>query len=484
MRRTADEIARLLGGRWSAPADVSALRERPRGVTIDSRAVRTGDVFVALPGSRVDGRDFIDAAIGAGAAFAIAPPRGGWAPASAARTLLVEDPVAALATLAADHRDGFGRAEVVGVTGSVGKTTTCRLLDATLGESLRGSASERSFNNHLGVPLTLLNAHEDDEYVICEIGASMPGDIARLACVARPTIAVITGAGRAHLERLGSVEGVAKEKSSLGRAVGPGGVVFVADGFPIEDGELGAGGAEVVRVGATARAGVRIAGAEHVRMRTGETPVPLGDCDPDRIVLRVTLADGGVFEAPIAGRALALNVALTAAVGRRLGLRDEQIATGLRRMVPAPMRFERRVVGGVEIYNDAYNANPESLTAALETFAEIARPSARRVLVLGDMLELGDECEAQHADLLERALATPGVMRICLIGPAFAHAANRATDDRIVIYPEFDDSAVAAAASHIEPGDAVLLKGSRGMRLERVAEILTAREPAHAATLR
>ncbi len=528
MRRSVGEIARLLGGVWAAPPDDKVMRIRPRGVTIDSRAVRPGDVFVALPGARVDGRDFIGAAVGAGAVVALAQRREGSPQEHTGRTMFVGDAVAALATLAADHRDGMLRTEVVGVTGSVGKTTTCRLLDAALGSALRGSASARSFNNHLGVPLTLLNADEEDDYVISEIGASGPGEIARLAGIARPTVAVITGAGRAHLEGFGSVAGVAREKGALARAVGPGGVVFVAEGFPAGDEELGSGGAEVLRVGAGAGASVRIAGVEHVRLggRTGETPVPLGlgvarlsepgveseNCNEsrkpltpalsrgerggctgetpvplgavplgvgeegtDRIGLRVTLADGGVFEAPIAGRALAMNVALAAAVGRRLGLRDADIAAGLRRMIPAPMRFERSLVGGVEIFNDAYNANPESLAVAMETFAEVARRGSRRVMVLGDMLELGAERDEQHAEALERVRSIAGVCLICLIGPAFAHAAMNSNDERIVTHADADDRAIAAAAALIEPGDSVLIKGSRGMRLERLVGALASR---------
>ena len=497
MRRTLGEIQEIVRGRWMAPPDRVALAGVATGVSIDSRTLRVGDLFLALDGARVDGRDYADAAIDAGAAAVLAEARAGWGCARADRVLIVDNAVVALRTLALDHRAGITRTTVIGVTGSVGKTTTCRLLDAALASRLRGRCSPRSYNNHLGVPLTILSAEADDGYLICEAGASAPGEMAEHAALIRPDVALITGVGRAHLEGFATVDRAAREKAALGLAAPAPGAVFVAEGSPALDAALESARAEVIRVGLSDCAHVRIESASHewsdslnghdrtrvrnnVRdARSTEKKSLCGGRSQDGVGLRVRLADGAEFVAPVAGRRLAMNVALAVSAARRLGLADEDIRAGLRGAAFPPMRFERSVIGAVEVFNDAYNANPESVASAIETFAELAelaanpaaRPGARQIIVLGDMLELGRAEAAAHEEALGRALAA-GVDRVIALGPRFARAAQSRPDDRLLALDGASDEAIDRATGEIKPGDSVLLKGSRGMRLERVARTL------------
>jgi len=462
---TLRDIATVTGGTWASAPSVAALTERATGVTIDSRAIRPGDLFVALEGTRVDGRDFVDAAQSAGAAAVLAEPRDGWPSAHPERVLLAPDARAALAALATAHRARLTSTAVIAVTGSVGKTTTCRLIDGALSSALTGRASPRSFNNDLGAPLTVLSARPTDEYLVCEIGASASGEIDRLAAIVRPDIAVITGAGRAHLEGFGTIETVACEKAALARAVTPGGVAIVASGSPHLECALASATCEIIRVGSSDGDDGRIEDIEPIGCSSR-------DGGPLRPWLRVTLADGGVFEAPVAGRALAVNIALAVTVARRLGLDAGAIGRGLSRATPAPMRFEPIDVGGVLLINDAYNANPESVAAALEAFGAVAPAGRCRVVVLGDMLELGSAGPAAHREAVHAALAVPGLARLTLIGPLFARAGAEADDPCIEMIPDASDEALAGVAASLTVGAAVLLKGSRGMRLERIAEAL------------
>ena len=470
-------IAALLKGRWQgdAPADADATL---RGLSIDSRTIQPGQVFLAIKGDRFDGHDFLDAAFARGAAFAIASSsHPSFLVARPSSLLLVPDPLAALHRLASAWRDELGHCNttVIAVAGSNGKTTTRHLIHHVLTcGGLRGTQSPKSFNNHIGVPLTLLasgisgvgcrvsgQGKDDvtpehsphptphtpaDDFVVVEVGTNHPGEIAALGAIVRPDIAVITSIGAEHLEFFGDLAGVAREEASLLACVRDGGVAFVPrHGDWPEDFEF---------------------------------PVPVG------VGLAQFLWQDAVAEAvALPGVHNLSNAAAAAAVARTLGLTDEVIRRGLATVAAVEGRSEVIELGQrVTLLNDSYNANPSSMLAALAMLGEVAG-HRRRVMVLGDMLELGDESPRAHADVVTQAVLGGGV--VILIGERMTAFDARQTPalregtmpDGVHLFRTLDASATAAIVELLRPGDAVLLKASRGMRLERLIPAIEARFP-------
>lgn len=416
---TLNEIARAVGGE---------LREEDapvRGVSTDTRTLEAGSLFVAIRGERFDGHDHIDAALDRGAAGALCERV-----CDEGACIVVNDTVAALGALAAAYRATL-RATVIGVTGSAGKTTTCRMLDAALGQTLRGTCSVKSFNNAIGVPLTILSANEDDGYLVCEIGTSEQGEIAALSAMARPDIGVITSIGRAHLEGLGDLDGVRCEKSAIG-----GGVTLIPAGD------------DALRACFPPDSNVECVEATNI--------------DVSRTGTRFD-ADGERFEVALIGAHHAHNAAFAVRVAQRLGIDTPSIREGLAGVRAAEMRFETHTIGGVTIVNDAYNANPESMIASLRAFNVAHSAAARRVVVLGDMLELGSDSGAAHEEL-GTLLEEMSIDSLVCVGAAMSSAlGSRAA---LVL----DDLGAERVAGLFAPGDAVLLKGSRGIGLERVLD--------------
>jgi UDP-N-acetylmuramoyl-tripeptide--D-alanyl-D-alanine ligase len=467
-----DRIRSLAGGRWLV--EPGAGSPVPAGAAIDTREVRPGNIFVAFRGERADGHAFIPDAAGAGAAMAVATDAAAVPANTGVPVLLVGDATRALTDLARFWRHAVPGLRVIGITGSNGKTTTCRLMHAAACDEaaggLRGTAPSRSFNNQLGVPITILSARPDDRVLVCEIGMSTPGEIAARCAVAEPDAAIITTVGEAHLEGLGSMGAIAAEKASIAAGIGPEGIVVIPSGLGLLDAALAAQGtrARVVRVGQNAAANARLT---DVRPTGGGTAFQV---------------DGVPFEIPLPGIHNASNAALCVVMARWLGVPDDAIRTGLARAAPVPMRLERSVIATdppITLINDAYNANPGSVRAALRVLAET--PAAgRRVAVLGDMLELGDFASAAHADILRGANAA-GIDAVLTVGPRFAAASGAdATARADHAEAEVDDAALGRIAAMVRPGDTVLVKGSRGVRLERVVRLLegrgaAARRPAH-----
>jgi len=439
---------------------------------MDSRAVRPGQVFVALKGEHTDGHRFIADAAAAGASMAIvalgapiqpAPPPG-------FRVVPVPDVIAALARLASAYRDTLTRTLVVAVTGSAGKTTTTRLIAAALAALGPGSHPARSFNNALGVPLTVLNASPQDAFLICEVGTSAPGEIDALARIVRPDVAVITSIGRAHAEFLGSVGGVAREKSALLRHIrGPRPLALVPSPCAPLDPFL-ADIPHLRRFGRDPAADVRLGRVEML---------------PEGLRFEVASPGGsdGWFSIPLLGEHNAMNALAAVAVARHAGLSDPDIRRGLAAARGPAMRLERSRINGIDVINDAYNANPESMRAAIDTLAALPIPAgARRVLVLGDMLELGDQSAPAHAEVMRHvASRSQALFLVCALGPAMARAAATAMlGVELAREPDPDDAAVNRIAALLQPRDLVLLKGSRGMRVERVVHALQHPVPATA----
>lgn len=468
---TPDLLAEGCGGAWIAGE--AAARRRPlSGVGIDSREPLEGRAFVAIRGERLDGHGFLEAAAAAGAGCLVVDrawlASGGALPAGVP-AFAVADTRRGLAEMARAWRRHLG-GRVIGVTGTCGKTTTKRLMHAALASTQRGSASPKSFNNELGVPLTLLAARADDDYVVVEIGTNRPGEIAFLSEIARPHVAVITLVGHGHLEELGSLEGVAAEKSSmLDRLAAPaiavvrGDQPVLASAVASRRGRLG----EVITFGLGRASQFRLA---------ARRPLEAGQ--------EIELGDGRRFAIALDGEHNALNAVAALAVAERLGVPFARAAGGLASVAASDRRGERRFAGGLEIHDDAYNANPDSMAAALESFAEQAagRPAA---IVLGDMLELGPAGRELHRRLGRQAAALAAridLRRAIFVGPLSAHA--------FAAFGEAAGPALAARAEHaiaatpevaasldqsLPDGAAILLKASRGMGVDRIGRWLEAR---------
>ncbi len=456
-----DNVRAVIGATWAAlPGPDTA--PAATGLSTDSRTIGTGHVFVALRGERTDGHLFLGQAAKSRASLAIvASDFSGPIPAGLP-ALRVPDTARALLRLGAAYRKTLEGTRVVAVTGSNGKTTTKQMIGGVLSQTLRGTASAKSFNNHVGVPLTIFGARPGDQYLVCEIGTNAPGEVSEMARAAAPDVSVITSIGREHLEKLGSLRRVAQEESSQIEFLRPGGLVVMHAGAPHlreqVEARTASGRFSVVTFGTERDADLRV-----------------GNIRPDESGVTFTINDRDEYRIPLLGRHNALNAAAAVGVARRFGLDHEAIAAGLAGVQGPEMRLQVSTVAGVRVINDAYNANPDSMAAALETLAQ-TEVAARRVAVLGDMLELGEHAPSAHAEAIARALdPAAGLHLLIAIGPLMAGAARGLDDDRLTVAGDADDEAVRAAADALRPGDTVLLKGSRRMRLERVLEAIKAR---------
>lgn len=489
--RTPQRVKDLVGGVWlSRPSTPGAPLAR---ICLDTRTLSAGDLFIALRGERFDAHDLLHHARAAALILVERDlPAGALPP--GVPVLKVHSTRRALGHLAHAHRAAL-RAKVVGVGGSNGKTTTVRLIDSVLRTTLRGRASLKSHNNDIGVPLTLLSAEPTDQYLVVEIGTNHPGEIASLGALATPDIAVITSIGREHLEFLGSIRGVIAEEGSLLECIAPGGLGVVPASCPelLERHAATGHPAPLVTFGATPGADLRLTSCTHQWLpgsATHSAPAPS---------LRFTLNAQREFSLPLVGRHNALNALAAIAVARRLGLDDAAIARGLATAQGPEMRWQRRVMSapaeagesatrGIEVINDAYNANPDSTTASITTFAELypPRPGSRRVIVLGDMLELGEHAPPAHDELGALIARLSACDLFIGVGPHAARAVAACQAERspaaidVRHLAALDDASATAIARDLRPGDTLLLKGSRGLRLERIEHALEALHALHA----
>ncbi len=464
-----ESIKAAVGGTWLARPEAHELD----GVSTDTRTVRVGALFVALRGEKFDANTMVGQAAEGGAAMAIVDrPEALPSPLPARLGVLhVQDTGVALLRLAAAYRKTLDGTRVIAVTGSNGKTTTTRLVASVLAQGLRGTASMKSFNNRVGVPLTILSARRGDQYLVCEVGTNAIGEIGELAPVISPDIVVVTSIGREHLEGLGGIEGSVSEALSLVQAIRPGGLAVVNADAPL----LLPAVRSLASAGAKTRQawGVLTFGqCEDAELRiTGVEQGPGG--------LKFTLNDRTVHTVHLLGRHNASNAAAAIGVGRRMGVESAAIDMGLRVAEGPEMRLERVSAGGIHFINDAYNANPESVLAALDVFADATRGHpGRRVVILGDMLELGEAGSAAHREIGDAVARLPGVDLAVFVGPLSAHAAERVRpawgQDRVVHVPPLDPAGAQRVAAMLREGDTVLLKGSRGMAIERVLKAVSA----------
>lgn len=453
MELTAGEIAAASSGVVAAGSGDA----RATSFSIDSRRLEPGACFIALRGTR-DGHDFVADAV-AGGATVLLVQRVPSVDLANTAVVQVEDPMSALAALARHAREMLSDATVVGITGSAGKTATKDLTAAALRPTFRTHASPSSFNNEAGVPLTLLGAPDDSEVVVAEMGARFAGNLTSLAELARPEVGVITHIGMAHAEHLGGRAGIAKVKGELVEALPSSGLAVLNDDCDESPGLAKRTAARVLRVGSTSRADVRV------------SDVVLDDD------LRPTFRlDGPWGSAPVVlrlkGEHQAINAAMAAAVALDLGAPLASAVQGLAEATPAPNRMELvRVPGDVLVLNDAYNSSPTSAAAAVRALGAL-RIAGRRIAVLGEMRELGSHANDEHRALGALVTECDVDVLIAVGEPARPIAEGAGTGVGTVLTVPDAEAASAAVAEQASAGDAVLVKASRVVGLERVVEAL------------
>jgi UDP-N-acetylmuramoyl-tripeptide--D-alanyl-D-alanine ligase len=441
------------------------------GVSTDSRTAAGGDLFVALSGDAFDGHDFIPAALANGVSGIVARKAlNGGPPAGVAGVALfaVSDTLAALGELARYHRRRLS-ARVVGITGSNGKTTTKEIAGSVARTTFRTAQTEGNLNNLVGMPMMLLSTPDDTQALILEMGMNVPGEIGRLAEIAAPDIGVVTNVGPVHLEGVGSIDGVIAEKGALLASLPADGVAIFEGNTDYTDRLRKMTRARTLTFGLDGRSDVR---AEKIE--------DLGQAGTRaRFVL-----PSGSFTAllPIPGLHNLNNALAAAATGLALDIPADRIAEGIEAVRPVGMRMEiSKAPGGWVILNDSYNANPVSTRAALEFLARQREAiGGRAVAILGDMLELGAFTRSGHEEVGAVA-AGLGVGLLFVIGD-FAGDARRGAisagmdEGAIVAYPRgAHDTLINDLLDVVGPDDVILVKGSRAMRMERIAQALNKR---------
>ena len=429
-------------------------------VCSDSRLAQAGDLFFALAGDKFDGHDFLKEVADQGVAAVVAV-REKVPPNLPCAVIAADDPRKALGRLAAKYRTEF-KPPVVGVVGSNGKTTTKELLGAVLRQKLATLWSEASFNNDIGVPMTLLKLEKTHQALVQEIGTNHPGELAPLVKMAQPNLGVVTSIGREHLEFFGDVAGVAEEEGWLAELLPAAGKLFVNGDSEWMDRIIQRSRAAVIRVGLKEGNDWRASGI-HV--------------DAQGAQFRVNAPQAwisGDYRINLIGRHQVLNALLAIAVAAELGLNRAEIQKGLLECKPAKLRMQAWDWQGVTVLDDAYNANADSMAAALQTLREMPA-RGRRVAVLGDMAELGAHSAAAHEETGRRVLES-GVDQLFTIGTMANVTAEAARSAGLKAVEHFDDinALIEAVKNFLKAGDVVLVKASRSMRLERLGEALRA----------
>lgn len=463
MRFTLAEAALSCGAKLETPASASGAGALvAQGYSIDSRTVQPGELFFAVRGERLDGHDFIAGALERGAIAAVVSlARVASLPDAvlAMPLLIVEDPLQALQALAAHTRRHWG-GRVVAVTGSAGKTSTKDAIAAALAAKFNVLKSLGNLNNGFGLPLQLLRLEPEHEYAVIEMGMNHAGEIAQLARIAAPDWGVITNVGMAHVENFPDGQGgIARAKYELVEALPPTGVAFLNcdDRYVAQFGRDFAGRA--VYFGAGPCADPQI------------TAVREGDC----LQLEI-LSEGQAIKLNLAlvGRHNATNAAAALAVAREAGVPLKAAAAALEELTAGDKRGEVLTLQGATVINDSYNSNPEALKSMILALA--ARPALRRILVAGEMLELGDHAPDLHAEC-GKAAAAAGIDIIIGVRGNAAYLVQAATGAGVTgveaLFLPDAESAGAWLKENLKLGDVVLIKGSRGVRLERAIAVLS-----------
>lgn len=422
------------------------------GVETDTRVIGKGALFVALKGERFDGHDFVGTAVQQGAAGIIVSQMRDEYKAAGVTVFLTDNTLKAYQDLARFHRRRFS-IPVVAVTGSVGKTSTRNMIASVLSQKYKVLQTEKNFNNEIGLPRTLLQLTAQHEACVVEMGMRGLGQIAELAAIAEPTIGVVTNVGKSHIELLGSQENIAQAKSELVRSLDENGTAVLNndDSF-------------VAPMAALCRGSVLTYGTEESDAVWAEHIAVSGQ----GVTFRCHCA-GHVFDAqiPAISRHHAYNGLAAAAVGYVTGLAAEEIQRGLAAYKGVPMREELVHVAPYTFINDAYNANPASMSAAIHSLDTLT--DGRKIAVLGGMLELGDWTQAEH-EKIGRDIAASGVDVLIAMEPLGGYIADAARKSGMsqVYTAETHDECAACLKKLLQPGDTILLKGSRRFAMEKI----------------
>ncbi len=416
------------------------------GAEIDTRRALHGKVFFALKGERADGHDFVEEAVQKGcSAVVVSRPVKCEVP-----VVLVDCPRSALFELALKRRE-FVTGVVIAITGSVGKTTTKNLIADLLGSD--AVRSPMSFNNELGIPLTMLDA-EGSSFVVIEVGANEVGEIPKLSTLVQPDVAVLTAIAPAHLEGFGSIEAIAKEKCSLLESLGEDGTAIIGRGVDVSQASISC----------------PLISIDDLPWSFSQTPSGQGFIS----------MDGTECELKLLGAHNAMNGALAILATEEAIKRSAvncsrvELQQSIMAVQPTEGRMSSHLVNGITFINDAYNANPASMNALL-TFASGCE-AKRKVLVLGDMLELGENEQSAHEQLVPQ-IAIVDADVVCLVGDAMRHAYDGMLDS--LYFQHATECAMESIAGCLEQGDIVFLKGSREIRLERVMDKFMQRKVLH-----
>ena len=430
-------------------------------ISTDSRTLQRGDLFVPLRGANFDGHKFMEQAIAHGAAGALVEQKWEGTPSGNFALIRVPDTLAAYQQLAANYRRSLPL-KVIAITGSNGKTTTKDFVAATLARRFRVTKTEGNFNNHVGLPQTMLAASRSDEIAVWEIGMNHPGEIAALVALAAPNAAIITNVGVAHIEFMGSRDAIATEKGALAEAVGPEGTVILNADDPFSQSIAGRTRAKVIRAGVEQGA---VRAIEVSQSATGSEFTILEGAHRCRAQL------------PVPGIHMVRNAMLAVAAGRAFGLSLEDCAAGLASAPLTRARLQIKEINGIQFIDDSYNANPESMKAALQTLVELDA-DGRRIAVLGAMSELGQETERGHRQVGEAAAAL-GVDQLIAVGETAAAIARAAHNAGLTnsVAVESPSQAAELLGGSAASGDLILVKGSRSARMEQVLEEFARRRP-------
>jgi len=447
---TLSQIAQFAGASLSSGDGTAVINK----VSTDSRTIKPGELFVALRGENFEGHDFVAASAKAGGTGALVDLKWvGNVPNNFA-LLRATDTLQAYQTLAANYRRSLA-IKVLAITGSNGKTSTKDFAAAVLARRFRVTKTEGNFNNHVGLPRTILEATSEDEVAVWEIGMNHPGEIAALSKIAAADAAIVTNIGVAHIEFMGSREAIALEKGALAEAIEPQGTVVLNADDPFTEG-----------IAARTRAKVVLAGTTGGAVRAIEIRQSAEGSE-------FTIVEGAHrcrAQLPVAGLHMVQNALLAVAAGRAFGLSIEECAAGLAAAPLTKARLQIKEINGVQFLDDSYNANPDSMKAALRTLVELDT-EGKRIAVLGEMRELGAESERGHREVGETA-ATLGVNQLITIGDTaelIAEGARTAGLDKVSSVRSTAEAA-KLLGEIAEPEDLVLIKGSRAARTEEVIQ--------------